>query len=322
MRRILTKTLLIAAMVAGVLGALALAPVSENDYLKALIDKERRLDRLPAGKVVLVGGSNLAFGMDTAYLESRLGRPAVNMGLHAALGLPFMLKEIRPHVAAGDLIVLSPEYELFKSRGTIATRELCLAATYSPPLRYLGYGDSIRCAVIALQLRTRAAARKAMGSKDPPSLYARGSFDDRGDLVVPLPRPQKQLRGAPSVPEDPRTNKHSDDESALAMTADFAQFARDRGARVVFLPPVLGASAYAAERRSIEDLFVRLRRALQPRGVDFVMTPRQSVYPDAMFFDTLYHLAAPGRALRTQAVAAALARYRRKDEGLSADGRR
>ena len=46
-------------------------------WLKVHIAKQTKGNR-----VLLVGDSNVLFGMDSAYAEQQLGRPVINMGLH------------------------------------------------------------------------------------------------------------------------------------------------------------------------------------------------------------------------------------------------
>ena len=82
-------------------------------YAAATIDKHNRLAQQPSPRIVFVGGSNLAFGLDSAAIERSLGYNTVNMGLDLSLGLDFMLREIEPLLERGDVVVVSPEYEQF-----------------------------------------------------------------------------------------------------------------------------------------------------------------------------------------------------------------
>ena len=69
-----------------------------NNYLASSIDKHYRLDSLGSPRLILVGGSNLAFGVDSKYMEQRLGMPVVNMATHAGLGMDFILSEVEPTI--------------------------------------------------------------------------------------------------------------------------------------------------------------------------------------------------------------------------------
>ena len=59
----------------------------DDNYLAAVLEKDRLIRSTPSPKIVLVGGSNLAFGIDSKKIEDSLGLRVVNMGLYAKLGL-------------------------------------------------------------------------------------------------------------------------------------------------------------------------------------------------------------------------------------------
>src|SRR5690606_26128837 len=71
---------------------------------------------LSGNRVVLVGGSNLAFGIDSKAIEAAVGCPVVNMGMNGYFGVRFMLEEVAPRLRAGDVVVLAFEWDnYFKS---------------------------------------------------------------------------------------------------------------------------------------------------------------------------------------------------------------
>ena len=95
----------------------------DRSYLAASIDKHRRLKSTPSPRIILIGGSNLAFGMKAKTLEDKLGLPVINMGLNFHLGVPFMFDEITSAIGPGDVVVLSLEHSSMASSGN----ELVLA---------------------------------------------------------------------------------------------------------------------------------------------------------------------------------------------------
>ena len=85
---------------------------TDNNYLSAIIDKHKKLETTNPPRIILVGGSNLTFGVDSKEIQDSIGLPVINMGLHAGLGLPFMLGEIKNEIKQNDIILLSIEYYL------------------------------------------------------------------------------------------------------------------------------------------------------------------------------------------------------------------
>jgi hypothetical protein len=98
-------------------GVMCLPPrPARTSYLASAIDKVKMLKTVPGPRLILIGGSNLAFGIDSAYLQNRLQMPVINMGVHIAFGLRYMLNQARPYLRSGDIVVIVPEYEHFKDQ--------------------------------------------------------------------------------------------------------------------------------------------------------------------------------------------------------------
>ncbi len=68
-------------------------------------------NRHPA--IVLFGGSNVAFGYDSKIIYDSLHIPVINAGLHASVGLKYMIDDCFPNLKKGDILVFSPEYDHF-----------------------------------------------------------------------------------------------------------------------------------------------------------------------------------------------------------------
>ncbi|MGK0187479.1 MAG: hypothetical protein ACI9R3_003267, partial [Verrucomicrobiales bacterium] len=98
------------------------------------IDKHNRLSKVSSPKLVLVGGSNLQYGIDSSLLEERIGLPVVNMGIQASIGLRFMLAEVEESARPGDLFVVVAEHGLyFKPELIDGESSLYTLAAVRPP---------------------------------------------------------------------------------------------------------------------------------------------------------------------------------------------
>ena len=76
-----------------------------------LDEKFDRLNSIDEPKIVVVGGSSVAFGLDSKKLEEYTGMPTVNFGLYAALGTKLMLDLSLSGIGEGDIVVVSPEMD-------------------------------------------------------------------------------------------------------------------------------------------------------------------------------------------------------------------
>lgn len=75
-------------------------------YNASIIDKVNRLRSIEEPKLILVGNSNLPFGIRSDYLEEEIGMPVINLGIHGGLGDPFHENMIKGAINEGDIVVV------------------------------------------------------------------------------------------------------------------------------------------------------------------------------------------------------------------------
>ena len=81
-------------------------PQYDGDYNSCLSDKVERLEVTAGPKIVLIGDSNLSFGIDSKLIEDEFGMPVVNMGYHGGIGNSFHEKMSRINIQEGDIYIL------------------------------------------------------------------------------------------------------------------------------------------------------------------------------------------------------------------------
>ena len=127
--------------------------------------------------------------------------------------------------------------------------------------------------------------------------YLRQGFNSDGDMVAHLKAP------APKMNE--REFRFRYNEQAVAETiAELNRFADDaakRGAKTWFSHPPLPEPVFAANRGEVDKLDAAFAAELKMPQLD---RAEELVFPYDCFFDTWYHLAAPGVEKRTQLLAA------------------
>ncbi len=64
-------------------------------------------------KLFVVSGSNSLFGIDNQELEKTTGMPVVNMSLHAALPLEYLVYNTLPYIKKGDVVVMPLEWTYY-----------------------------------------------------------------------------------------------------------------------------------------------------------------------------------------------------------------
>lgn len=71
--------------------------------------KYDRLKSVKGKKIVVIGGSSVAFGLRSDIMEKELHMPVVNFGLYANLGTKYMLDVAEDYIDNGDIVIISPE---------------------------------------------------------------------------------------------------------------------------------------------------------------------------------------------------------------------
>ena len=158
---------------------------SETFY-GALNEKYDRLNSLEGEKIVVVGGSSVAFGLDSALLESYTGMPVVNFGLYADLGTKMMLDLSLSGISEGDVVVLAPEMD----RQTLSlyfNNESALMALDDEPamIRHLAVDDILSCVGGAWRFAQDKRDRQNGNSVALDAIYRSEYFNEYGDFALP-----------------------------------------------------------------------------------------------------------------------------------------
>ena len=272
-----------------------------NAYMAASRDKYDRLAAAPSPRLVFVGGSNLAFGLDCETIAEALpGYHPVNMALHADIPVPVMLGQIEPHLRDGDILILSLEYRTlcqppdgrtlwqYLEHNPAAARELSWAET-----RLLL--DSARPHLS----RALKFVGRTIADGEPPSAhdpYSRRSFNAFGDVVAhrSLP-PRKALRVAEPVAP---AFSHFTAERVELLNDTTARLGAG-GIRVVLIHPPVAQISLADGGQAVRRLDQRLRARLTAPVLN---DPSEMFLADDLFYDTNYHLNGRGVPVRTRHV--------------------
>ena len=278
----------------------------EKSFYMASADKHRRLETLPTPRLIFIGGSSMAFGMDSGLVGARLKMNPVNMGLNAAVGLEFMLQEVEPFLRRGDVVVLAPEYLTFETyyrplpeyvARLIECRPTVLRALTFRQLKELlddGYKQHLGRVI-------RDVLGQSEGILEGGSYVHnhRNAFNENGDIVT-----HHGLKGPKLGAGRFKFTGAGTTDIAIEHVNWFADAARKKGARVFYSHPPYEQRSYEKNRAAIHQLDDLLRARLNLPRLDSV---EDMVFPTDQMFDTEYHLNLEGKLIRSERVAASLA---------------
>jgi hypothetical protein len=282
-------------------------PPEKNYYLAAL-DKLALVRTQASPRVIFLGGSSAAFGIDSGLIGERLGLHPVNTGLHAGFGLDFFLDTVEPFVRTGDVVVLAPEYEAF-TKHFHADPEMFahFVETDVSFMKTLSWRQSREVLDRGYALHLKKALRLAIGghapSQDLPlEVYLRSGFNANGDFVSHHGRPSSVVPPARTsawfvFKDELRT------VAAIQYLNRFALSCRSKGASVFLAHPPLYDRVFNQSREHISRLDELLQRSLEVAMLD---KPADSAFPLSHFYDSYYHLTAEGKRIHSEALASRL----------------
>jgi hypothetical protein len=264
-----------------------------NTYMAAIIDKHNRIEQLNRPKMIFAGGSNLAFGLNSEEIENEFSVPVVNLGLHAGLGLKFIINELKATIKSNDVVFISPEY--FLSSDGIYELKKNTSGFYKEAKKY--YSIDLRTEILSDLDNTRKNLKSPRNKEENipkvnsgVEVYSREGFNSYGDVVSHLDKkPLAEL-------SDKRMLSYTY-WSGINELNDFYEYAKLKNVAVFFIYPNFPLSEFD---KNI-DVINKLSRDLSDNlKFDILNNPSDLVFPDSLFFDTVYHLTKTGREARTK----------------------
>lgn len=310
------------------------SPIPAEYWVRELILIKRMLaNSISAPRIIFLGGSNVLFSIDARQVEETTGVRSVNMGLHAALRLDFVLTVGKDVARPGDILVLALEHNYFSCnrepwndwelRNALAwnrsyfdslplvTRIGAVFSGGSPKLLFdiitnkLGsiitpkaYADRVATLAPIETIWERYRSGKLRSRNFAYSAY---NVDDRGDMQNNI---GTEFFSDPGIPTIEPSNICP---YALSILASFVARMKEDGVRVFIAhTPYLIEGAPEAGWQEAENKF---SRDIGSIGATILDRREELFLPRGYFFNSSYHLNQIGRRERTKIMIADLRRH-------------
>ncbi len=271
----------------------------EYDYSATIIDKHERLKSLKSPKIVLIAGSNYAYGINSELIEKAFNRPVVNMAVHYSVGSDFMLSQLEDYLNEGDIVIMGFEY-IVNSRGDV--NEKLLAEYYYPEAKNWLHFDSL---FVELKARThfRVTSYKRLINRmirrneiiptveDSTSYFFRKGINQYGDLIAHLNNPP--LKSFPNAKIDEKTSM----KSTIKDMNDFTLKMAKKGVKCYYSYPCFGQYSYKEDSIALSQIDNELRTLGRFKVLGKM---NDFIYPDSLLQDMVFHLNAKGREVHTK----------------------
>ncbi len=259
-------------------------------YLAAYVDKLERENSISEPKIILMGDSNVAYGIRSNMLEEAIGMPVVNMGMHAGLGQTFCMDLAKKGIQEGDIVVIMPAYysdaDGLKD-GTLAWMMLENKLGLIFNVRICDFPALIK-GFPAYFKRAVECWKNGLGGIE----HTRESFNHYGDISAASDTNIMEEGWLPSYPFETEINIE-----LMDYYNEYNQFVQKKGARMVMASmPIIDLMIDGR----YDEVIQRQERVIEKLDFPVISDWGDYVYPAEYFYDTNYHLNDRGADVRTK----------------------
>jgi len=286
--------------------AFSLPVIYQDSYYAELSPMTERLYRTEGKRLILIGGSNVAFGVDAPLLETFLRGKGFDYtvcpyGLYAAVGSSAMLSLSQDALREGDVVVLAIEPTSDTLSSYFGATAFLKCAEQQPDL-ILHLNPRQRQRVIGNYLPYLQEKYSVVQSGQMPradGVYAKAAFDENCNLIYPRPGNVMALGYDTAVPIV--LNELTIEPAFATQVNEYCAKAEKKGAAVYMSFSPMNRSAMAGDPE--EGLAAFFALCNETFDCPMIGNPRDYVMDSGWFYDNNFHLNTAGAAVRTYCLA-------------------
>ncbi|WGL15243.1 hypothetical protein PVT68_10720 [Microbulbifer bruguierae] len=264
--------------------------------------KELHAAQSDSPKLLIVAGSNSLFGIFSNELEENFNLPTTNFGIHAGLGLRYLLERSKRSLDKGDIVYLPLEYALYQDDYSPSAQLMDFLIARDPtylhslPLtqQILGYAN-VSFERLFEGLRGGSNTYQGRSSKiynvsnvDTSGNQTNNSVEDAAAFTEKLSRLTPKDIGNGEISKYSREILH-----------EYFEWAKENNICIIGAPPnLMKFDEYNSEE--FVFFFENVKKFYNEENVTFSGDHNDYLFSRDFFFDTEYHLNKKGVALRTQ----------------------
>ena len=289
----------------GVLAFIRDKPVPNAIFSQSIIDYKLEAvalaEKSEASKTFLVGGSSVAYGIDSEKIERALGTEVVNFGCIAGIGPEIILSSIKERLSSGDRILFSWEYGLylFERKHQDITYLNLIFGSQNKLLRTYSITDRLYLSMALPVAHFRQSFVHYLNPFVDSEIYKCGwKFDSSGNIRSNLGSviTKKELNKAPL---GALLTKMTISVDVREIMTEFLEYCRSHGVLALATwPSIYGHEKYSSPIVTqniglIYDFWTSLDVPVVGKAEDAMMRAE-------FFYDTFYHPNEKGLEFRTE----------------------
>lgn len=273
-------------------------PVQFGDtFMGELKSKYERLKETSGKRIVLVGGSGVAFDCDSALMDDFFpSYEIVNFGMYAGLGTKAVMDLSENYIHEGDIVILSPEQSEQTFSDYFNGEYMWQAADGAFGMLCDLKSENFEAMLGNFPRFALEKLNYVMKGQKPQtdSIYQKKSFNTYGDIELDTCR-ENILPNGYDVNQEVRFTEDVVQPEFMDYMNDWAKRLEKKGAVVWYrYCPVNKLSVEDMDDLAAYDVFLR-----QKLDFPVIGNPENSLMEAEWFFDTNFHLNQPGKEVNT-----------------------
>ena len=284
--------------------AITLPSYYQKTYYAELAQMYDRLYETQGKKLIVIGGSNVAFGLDVALLQDTLHEYGYDyivcpLGLYAAVGTSAMIELSKDALQEGDIVVLAVE-------PTSDTMSCYFGATAfwkcceNAPQMLLKLNSSQQSASAGAYIpyfQERCSILLNGNPPNPDGVYAKSSFDENCSMIFDRTGNAMTLGCDTSSPVV--LGSISIDPAFAQQVNEYCTLAQSKGSSVYFSFSPINRSALL-DAENVQAYFDLCNATF---CCPVISDPNRYILDSGWFYDSNFHLNSAGATLRTYRLA-------------------
>lgn len=265
-------------------------------YTGAMRDKVDLLMTTTGPKVILIGDSNVSFGINSEIIEQELNMPVINMGLHGALGNAFHDNISKLNIGSGDLVIMCHADFSEKSEDMDPNTAWITLEGNTDMMSILRLVDWNKIASSwPYYFKNAFIMWLSKGPKvEIETAYNTNSFNKYGDVIY---KPDKGKKAADEIFADSEIGVPTIDPSVVERINLFSRYVEEKGAKLLVAGYPIAYGDYSTyNKEDFKQFEVELNNQLE---CDAISNYEDYFYSYDYFYDTVYHLTNEGAEKRT-----------------------
>ncbi len=238
-------------------GSFSSSPYKETFYAE-LVPMVEKLDKADGKKIVIVGNSNVPFGVNSALLTHALNEcgfdyEVVNFGLYGSIGTKVMMELSLPGIKEGDIVLFTPEIN--EQSFSLYFSALETYRALDGNIKYASrFSSEERSSMVGsyTSFLSEKVARQKEGISETGTVYAKSSFDDNCDLTN-FDRSYNKMPNGFDSNNMVSFNMSLLSDSFVNYVNEYANDVRSKGASIYYTPSPINEECVTSTNEEIDS---------------------------------------------------------------------